>query len=395
MRLLSFRAIYVCIFLPPVLYIFTLQGLESYLEHTWDRELKTVMIQNREALQQGRLPIQQEIQTNVESFIDSRRVTELGAEIKIRVRTAQGRPLYPDPFLEDRLFFGEEDSSHPSLAQLRNNIVAFQNRRIMQEGLVYNVSVWIPRQTWLANIVLLFYIFAFAFVLYLSYHSRILASDRAVRNQHLELESTRKRLQRQREKLESAREKQAQFQQQVNELQNKLQDKDSRLRSTEEEALAELEDLEQKMAETVSERETREREIQDLLQQLEHMESGSQFRVKKQERDKKQYSKRFQTLYKKLVFRDRALVGFAQLPENLKLKAEEIIHNLDSNPWSVNVKRKVFSQNGVTILETEFANKGRLYWRYESNGKIEIVSVGTKNTQLRDLKYIETLESLT
>jgi hypothetical protein len=56
------------------------------------------------------------------------------------------------------------------------------------------------------------------------------------------------------------------------------------------------------------------------------------------------------------------------------------------------VKRKVFlGKAALTVLESEFAYRGRIYWRRGANGKVEILAVGTKNTQPKDLAHLESL----
>ncbi|MGM0424389.1 MAG: hypothetical protein ACQEQX_05665 [Thermodesulfobacteriota bacterium] len=390
--LLSFRILYLCIFLPPVLYIFSIQGLESYLQKTWKQELRQSLIQDQQALLQGRTRLQEEIKGNIQKFRKNRQATRLGVEFQVLVRSAQGQMIYP-------VYEFQEGFSAPTLrqedllySQLHSNLVALENQRILQQGLNLSLTVQIPRNTWLANLVLLFYIFVFTLLLYFSYQSRVKASERAARIQEQELQDTKKRLQEERQSLQKARQQQEEFQTQVEELQHRLQDADFRVRNTQEEALAELESLEEQLAKTNAERQDREQEVQDLAQRLEQLQTGTQARNKKQDKQKSIYSKRFQTLYKQLIFQERALEGFSQLPEDWKLKAEEIIHTLNADPSLVSVKRKVFSRSNVTAWETEFAHKGRIYWRKTFSGKIEILAVGSKNTQARDLKYLESLD---
>jgi hypothetical protein len=56
------------------------------------------------------------------------------------------------------------------------------------------------------------------------------------------------------------------------------------------------------------------------------------------------------------------------------------------------VKRKVFSRkSNLTALETVFAYKGRMYWRKDAEGKVEVLAIGTKNTQNKDLAFLESL----
>jgi hypothetical protein len=102
--------------------------------------------------------------------------------------------------------------------------------------------------------------------------------------------------------------------------------------------------------------------------------------------------KRFRTLYKNLEFHDRAVEGFLGLPADLQLRAEELIYNLNEDSSRLTAKRKVFSRPGtLTVLEAEFGYKGRLYWRQRKGGKAEILAIGTKNTQGKDLTYLESL----
>jgi hypothetical protein len=88
---------------------------------------------------------------------------------------------------------------------------------------------------------------------------------------------------------------------------------------------------------------------------------------------------------------ERALSGYADLTEEMKIKAEEVIHQLDADPDKVTIKRKVFGKkNRETVFEVIFAYKGRLYFRKTSQG-VEVVVVGTKLTQQKDLGFLDRL----
>jgi len=101
--------------------------------------------------------------------------------------------------------------------------------------------------------------------------------------------------------------------------------------------------------------------------------------------------KRFKTLYKNVSIHKRALSGFLDLSDDMKIKGEEIIHLLDSDPEKVPIKRKVFSRkSNETILEVRFAYKGRLYFRKVKDQNIEIITIGSKNTQTKDLDFLGT-----
>jgi hypothetical protein len=86
---------------------------------------------------------------------------------------------------------------------------------------------------------------------------------------------------------------------------------------------------------------------------------------------------------------ERALKGFGELSEDMKLKCEEVIHQLNDNPQQVPVKRKVFGKKGIeTILEVTFSYNGRLYYRSGKDQKTEVLAIGTKNSQEKDLGFL-------
>ena len=99
--------------------------------------------------------------------------------------------------------------------------------------------------------------------------------------------------------------------------------------------------------------------------------------------------KRFNTLYKSLLINERAVYGFVELNDEMKIKAEEVIHQLNDDPSVVTIKRKVFGGKGQkTVFEVVFAYKGRLYFRNLKNRRVEVLAVGTKNTQAKELEFL-------
>jgi len=119
-------------------------------------------------------------------------------------------------------------------------------------------------------------------------------------------------------------------------------------------------------------------------------------KIKNYEREKiKDYEavqRRFRALYKNISINKKAVNGFLDLTDDLKIKSEEIIHQLNENPQLVSIKRKVFGRKNMEkILEVIFAYKGRLYFRKQKSNKIEILTIGTKNTQTKDLEFLSSL----
>ncbi len=100
-------------------------------------------------------------------------------------------------------------------------------------------------------------------------------------------------------------------------------------------------------------------------------------------------NKRFKTLYKNIHITERAIEGFINLTDEMKIKSEEIIHQLNEDSSIVSIKRKVFGKKGrETVFEVIFAYKGRLYFHKTKDNMIEILAIGTKNTQARDLEFL-------
>jgi len=64
---LSFRILFLCIFLPPVLYIFSIQALEGLIRKRWTSDLERRLISDPSALLEGRIDIQDEVKRNIDS----------------------------------------------------------------------------------------------------------------------------------------------------------------------------------------------------------------------------------------------------------------------------------------------------------------------------------------
>ena len=79
--------------------------------------------------------------------------------------------------------------------------------------------------------------------------------------------------------------------------------------------------------------------------------------------------------------------------EEMKIKAEEVIYQLDQDPSLVTIKRKVFigKRDRKTIMEVIFGYKGRLYFRNSKDSGIEVLAIGTKNTQAREMEFLNKL----
>ena len=66
---------------------------------------------------------------------------------------------------------------------------------------------------------------------------------------------------------------------------------------------------------------------------------------------------------------------------------------MDQNLEKITIKRKVFSgkKHRTACFEVLFAYNGRLYFKKNENNMTEVVVIGTKNTQLKDMDFLHSL----
>ena len=143
--------------------------------------------------------------------------------------------------------------------------------------------------------------------------------------------------------------------------------------------------LEKKLDENVEQQLRQDDQIEALQAKLTEYEKQQNRDARSRKRTVRDVGKRFVTLYKNTRFHERAIEGFDDLPEDMKLRCEELIYQLDHDPDQVTVKRKVFSKSRETFFELVFAYRGRLYFRKTATRGVEVVTIGTKNSQERDL----------
>ena len=364
------------------------------LQRKWTAGLEGTLISNPDALLEGRTSIYDEVQRNVQEYLDTRYATKWGVIPRVVVKTKAGSLLYPRITPEAIYPFDSDthQGNRNTLDPLEPMQLARENLKVMEEGINLSMAVEIPRNTWLANSVLVFYIMVFTFVLYGSYRVSARKIDQlSFRNQKA-LETANAKLTGAQQRLQNAEDKEREYQKEIKSLQGQVEIAGDKVRNIEDEALAEMEALEEKLRDSIAFREKIEEEVTRLRQELQHLESSQKTPSKKQQKEVKGTMKRFTTLYKNLELDPRAVEGFLNLPGELHLRAEELIHNMNEDSNTLTVKRKVFSKKGaLPVFECEFAYRGRIYWRLRADGKAQILAIGSKNTQAKDLAYLERL----
>ncbi len=384
MKFFSFKILLLCILLPPLLYIYTVQLLEKELNRRYFDDIEQIYIGDTEPLFRGSLRLKDAIAHNIDTYLKSRRLIRMGAKVEVTVTTRAGRILYPPMF--------EEENTTSMVVEPMD--IAAENYRLLRQGLLVKVRVTLEYNTLLTNIILALYVLVFGLVLYGYYRRgvhRVRQQELESREEMARLEDAKRNTTRSLESLRAERER---LTSEFERLQQRIEQEKHKASRNEDQMLEEIESLEKRIQENLSMQQAQQDEIDALREQLRQYEKVRRSEEKQKIRAVEAAGKRFRTLYKKLTVNTRAVEGYVELTDDMRIKAEEIIHQLNENPDQVPIKRKVFGKKGMeTVLEVIFAYNGRLYFRRRDDQRIEVLVIGTKNTQNRDLGFIKKIAS--
>ncbi len=382
MKYLSFKILIFCILMPPVLYLLTNYFLQGYLTTWYQTDIRNVYLSDIDEVLSGSIPLADAIQESIDAYRRKSTFADLGGRIEVTVTTSQGNILYPTTYQEDV----------PS--ELLNDPIklAEQNFNILDKGLNLEVRASIPPYSFISVSLLMAYIFIFLGFLY-AYYRKALISVRAEDARKadeiqrlMEQEQTHKKM------AQSLAEERESLLDKYRQVQESLETTKQKAEEEEEELFEEIESLEERLRENLSRQNEQHGEINQLKEQLEDLEKNRQNQIQQREKIADRLEKRFKVLYKNIDISNRALSGLADMDDDMSLKAEELIHQLNEDPSIVTVKRKVFHKKGkATVFESVFAYKGRLYFRKSSQNRAEVLAIGTKKSQHRDLAYLDTL----
>jgi hypothetical protein len=382
LKFLSFKILILCILLPPILYIFSLQSIESHLNKRYAKEIGDIYTGDTRPLFDGSVRLKDAINNNIDRYLQSKAILSLGVKAKVTVATKQNTILYP-------AIFNDEEGDIPPSAPIQ---VAADNYNLMNEGLVVNVDVILEHNTLLSNTILAFYICMSVLVLFLYYRAGI----KKARQEETEKETKIARLlefeKNHTSKLKDLIKVKQKLIAEIIKIKRKLVHERIRASKNEDDLIKEIVALEENINENIALQNEKQEEINALKEKIKLFEKERQKENKQKTNSFNRVRKRFKTLYKNMSVNKRALDGFFDLTDDMKIKVEEIIHKLNEDPSLVLVKRKVFGKKGrATVQEVIFAYKGRLYFRKTKDGKIEILTIGTKNTQAKDLEFLDNL----
>jgi hypothetical protein len=382
MRYFSFKILILCILLPPLLYILTIRFFEDYLQTRYTRELENTYLGDTRPLLEGAVRLKEAVNENVDRFFKSKPLTEYGLIVRVTVTTQEGTIIYPAVF--------EQESE--GLAPSTPMEIAAQNFELLNEGLVLDLEVRFEQFTSFPTLILAAYIALAVLFLYVHYKR---ASGRIAQDESKRQQEIRRLLEQQQEtagRLETLNRNRETLNTELQRLKNDLSDEKTRASRNEDELIEEIDILEKKLEENLNLQLEQQSEIESLKEQIQEYEKDLQRDEKKRTKESQAIEKRFNTLYKNLTVRDRALNGLIELNDDLRIKAEEVIHQLNANPDQVTIKRKVFigKRDKKSIMEVIFGYKGRLYF-WKRDGAVEVLAIGTKNTQSREMEYLNNL----
>ncbi|RJP89675.1 MAG: hypothetical protein C4518_09790 [Desulfobacteraceae bacterium] len=371
MRIIPFKLLILCILLPPLMYLMTVSFLETYLQGKYDKGVNNVYLSDMNDILNGLTTLKSSINTSIETYLRNNLFLTTGGILDIRVTTKGGAILYPATYQNSTV-----DNLTTDPVKL-----AEKNFALLNEGTEVQVGVKIKHTSFLALGLLLFYELLFLGGLY-QYYRKVRSSNR---REELEKSSELNRLQelenQRLEQISQLSKERESLLSDYDQLQSTFEKEKSQLEKTEEDLFIEIETLERKLT-----------EIDILKEQIQELESIHQVAVKQKEKAADRLGKRFKALYKNIDITSRALESLVDMNEDMSLKAEEVIHQLNSDSALVPVKRKVFTKKGnTTAFEVTFAYNGRLYFRKSKDNRVEVLTVGTKNTQQKDLTYIDSL----
>ncbi len=380
MKYFPLKILLILIVLVPAAQLAAVYSFETYLEKRCTSEIEERYIGDYRPLLVGAKRLSDVVAENMESYLKGIKWRRWGVIVDVLVTSGGNVIVYPAPAEPDA-----ELLAPPSPSQ-----VASENFRLMEQGLSVRVNVTVPRGSVLDIVLFLVFLMPAALVFYHYYNDgmrRAKMEEEARLNEIRRLEELEGRHYDRIMMLNEERDRLASEITHARETLSEYREKASR---NEDDMLEEIIALEEKIKKSMEIQEELRLENEALREVVERMDR-QRSRGRRKTTVYTNIDKRFKTLYKHVLLNKRAIESFASLTEDMKIKAEEVIKQLDSG-GRVDIKRKVdLKKSSEKVFEAIFAYSGRLYYRNLSDGRIEILVIGTKNSQVKDLSFLETL----
>lgn len=385
MKFFPIKVVMLCLLVPPFLYVFTLTSCEKYLNQQYSDQIQNILIGESKNLLDGSIRLEEQIADNIHDFLKTDwMVSRAKLDINIMVTTAQGKVVYPVSL--DPTFLAKDINS-----ELDPITTAKNNFESLHSGLIVKIETRLSHGSMISNMVLFVY-FGVSFFIFLVFYR--ISSSKAAEEREMEaqlINQLKKEDQHQKEIVKNlTKERQGLFEN-IKSLNTKYQEDTTKAKINEEEMFKEIISLEGKINAFIELKQSTEAELSELKAKIQ---KGGRRKGSKARRNEFDFiSKRFSALYKNIVMNRKAVTGFLSLGEDQQIKAEEIVHILDQDPDKLTIKRKVFSgkKNKTASFEVLFAYNGRLYFRKLENNITEVLVIGTKNTQTKDMEFLHSL----
>ena len=378
MKFFPIRVVIICLVVTPVLYILTLVTCENFLDTIYSNQIQNIIVGESKPLLDGSVRLEEQIAKNIQTFlIKDRMVNRYNLDINIYVSTKIGRILYP-------IFLDVNSLLKDKAKEFDSQTIAKNNYTLLNNGLVVKVESTIRHGSTVSLFILVLYS-TISFFFFLGFYK--IGSSKAAK----EREEKSKLITAQQKHLEVLKNEQLNLFKNIESLNKKYQKDKKKAKINEDEMFQEIISLEEKLNSFIELKQSKESEITDLKSQIEKYERRKGSKTKRIDFDF--IGKRFAALYKNVTMNRKAISGFLNLNDDQQIKAEEIVFLLDREPEKITVKRKVFigKKHKTASFEVLFAYNGRLYFRTNDNNIIEILIVGTKNTQQKDMEFLHSL----
>lgn len=381
MKYISLKILILCIILPPVLYIFSVQSIESHLKGRYASEIEDIYTGDTRLLLDGSVRLKDAVHENIQRYLKSRVLISWGVKTTVLVATKRGTILYPSAFEEEASLLPPDPMQ-----------VAADNYDLMNEGLVVSVVTKFEHNTLLSNAILAFYILVSVLALYFYYMAGLKNARREDEEKSMAIDRLLGSEKEHADKLKALEKKRENLSSEFKRIKKELKNEKIKAGRSEDEMIEEIVALEKKLEKNLALQNEQQDEIAALEEKIKRYKKERRKDVKQTTRAFDAVLKRFNVLYKNMSVNQRAITGFVDLTDDMKIKAEELIHQLNEDPNLVPIKRKVFGKKGrKTVFEVMFAYNGRLYFRKTKDNKVEVLTIGTKNTQAKDLEFLDNI----
>ncbi|MFO8049324.1 MAG: hypothetical protein R6U29_09855 [Desulfosudaceae bacterium] len=369
------------IVITPVLFFATVFGLQFLAETRYAREIENNYLGDTAPLFEGEIRLREAVNNNIDDYLHDRLLPRLGARVDATVTAGQNIVIYP----------ASPDSPEDVIKPPMSHEIAAENYRLMSQGLSVSVRTLFPWNSLLVIFIFIAYLLAASVVFSRFYVAGAARAREEAREKSRELERLRELEREHAERLSSLNNEKRRLASEMVAVRNNLLEHREKTSQNEDAMIDEIIELEEKIQQNIKLREALREENESLRQ------TARRFEDEKRKRSNREaiygnLEKRFKTLYKNVALHERALDNFFDLTDDMRIKAEEVIKQLDTDSSLVDIKRKVDLKKGrEKVFEVIFSYNGRLYFRNRNDGRVEVLSIGTKNSQSRDLSFLNNL----